>query len=91
MTKWIGAILLAAALLFVGAAQLSPAAAANAGVQKVEGVNTTDVSARRHERGYGYASRPLYPYPYYYGRPVYYAPAPFLPIPPFFGYGWEWW
>jgi hypothetical protein len=24
----------------------------------------------------------------YYGRPVYYAPAPFLPIPPLWGYVW---
>jgi hypothetical protein len=29
--------------------------------------------------------------PRYYGRPVSYAPAPFVPLPPLFGYGWEPW
>jgi hypothetical protein len=37
-----------------------------------------------------YANRPYYPY--YYGRPYYYSPGPFLlPVPPSWGYGWQWW
>jgi hypothetical protein len=45
--------------------------------------------ARKHARHTAYAARPYYPA--YYGRPAVYAPAPFVPIPPLFGYGWEWW
>jgi hypothetical protein len=77
--KRIGAVTLTAALLFSGAAQTGVAHAAPA----------TDLSARRHLRHTHAAYRPIYPS--YYGRPSLYAPAPFLPIPPLFGYGWEWW
>jgi hypothetical protein len=50
----------------------------------------SDVGARRHQRPhYRDVSRPSYSS--YYGRPYYYAPALFVPIPPFFGYGWEPW
>jgi len=83
-----GAGLLAATLIVGASAQFSPAAAAGAGEQKPQGLNASEVGPRRHHR---YANRPQYPYPMYYGRPVYYAPAPFLPIPPLWGYGWEWW
>jgi hypothetical protein len=56
----------------------------------VQHAQANDVSARRHQRPrYRYVSRP--PHSGYYGRPYYYAPAPFFPIPPFFGYGWESW
>ena len=88
MTKGIGSALLATTLMVAISAQLSPAAA-GAGVQSVQILKTTDVSARRHDRHTRYAYRPYYPT--YYARPYYYAPAPFLPIPPLFGYGWEWW
>lgn len=90
MRALIGTALLAATLMFGASVQVSMAAEAVA-VKKTSAANATDVSARRHYQHYRYANRPHYPYPYYYGRPVYYAPAPFLPIPPFFGYGWEWW
>jgi hypothetical protein len=89
MTTWIGAALLATTLSFGVAAGASPAAAASAEVQKPQSAQATDISARRQDRPRRYAYRPYYPY--YYGRPSTYAPAPILPIPPFFGYGWEWW
>jgi len=89
MMKWIGAALFAATMMFGVSVQVSPAAAGG-GMQTVQTRSVTDISARRHTRQYRYANRPYY-YPAYYGRPTYYAPAPFLPIPPFFGYGWEWW
>jgi hypothetical protein len=44
-----------------------------------------DVARRRHR--HDDVSRSAYTS--YYGRPYYYAPAPFFPLPPFFGYGWE--
>jgi hypothetical protein len=83
MTKWIGAALLAAMMMFGVCAGVSPVKAAPAEAK----TPATEFSARRHYRHYAYR-----PYaPYYYGRPYYYAPAPFIPIPPFFGYGWELW
>jgi hypothetical protein len=86
MARWIGAALLAAAVMFGASAHISSAQAASAEAQKVSSSQATDISARRHDRRHAYR-----PYPTYYGRPVSYAPAPFIPIPPFFGYGWEWW
>jgi hypothetical protein len=86
----IGSAVFAAALVFAASAQVSPAVAAGTLAKKTQ-AGASDVSARSHYHHdrYRYAYRSYYPY--YYGRPVYYAPAPFLPIPPFFGYGWEWW
>ena len=80
-------VLLAATLMLGVAAHATLAAAAQAAVKKAQ--TASDVSARH--RHYRYAYHPNTPYPMYYGRPVYYAPAPFLPIPPLWGYGWEWW
>lgn len=80
----IGAALLAATLLL----GVSANGAAAADTNKAQ---ATDASARRHHRHERYLYRPNDPAPMYYGRPVYYAPAPFLPIPPLWGYGWEWW
>jgi hypothetical protein len=75
------------AVTFGGSASARAAGYAAVAVQHAQ---ANDVSARRHQRPrYRYVSRP--PYPDYYGRPYYYAPAPFFPIPPFFGYGWEPW
>ncbi len=68
-----------------------PAAAETAAVKNTQASAANDVSAHRHHRHERYASRPKTPYPLYYGRPVTYAPAPFLPIPPLWGYDWEWW
>jgi hypothetical protein len=50
---------------------------------------TSDFSARRAHHRHRYDDR-IYR-PSYYGRPTYYAPAPFGLFPPFFGYGWEPW
>jgi hypothetical protein len=69
---------------------VAPAAAETA-AKKAQTAGASDVSARRYHRQDRYAYRPNTPYPMYYGRPVYYAPAPVLPIPPLWGYGWEWW
>ena len=89
MKTSVGAALLAAALV-LGVSTQAPAAAETA-AKKLQAAGASDVSARRTHRHERYAYRPNTPYPMYYGRPVYYAPAPFLPIPPLWGYGWEWW
>jgi hypothetical protein len=86
----IGMALLAAALMLGVAALVAPATA-EAAAKKPQAAGASDVSARRYHRQERYVARPNAPYPMYYGRPVYYAPAPFLPIPPLWGYGWEWW
>jgi hypothetical protein len=83
--------LLAATLMLGASAQIAPAAAEAAAAKMPPAAGTSDVSARRTHRHERYVYRPNTPYPMYYGRPVYYAPAPFLPIPPLWGYGWEWW
>ena len=75
---------LAATLMLSVSMLVAPAA-----VEKAQAADASDVSAHRHHRHERY--RPSYPHPLYYGRPVYYAPKPFLPIPPLWGYGWEWW
>ena len=84
MTRRLGATLMAVMWIIGGSA---PAASAAPG--KSQKVATADIGARRHALARRYAPRP--PYPMYYGRPVTYAPAPFVPIPPLWGYGWEWW
>jgi hypothetical protein len=90
MKASIGTALLAAALMLGISAQAASAAAETA-AKKAQAAGASDVSARRYHRHERYVTRPNTPYPMYYGRPVYYAPAPFLPIPPLWGYGWEWW
>jgi Ni/Co efflux regulator RcnB len=90
MKASIATALLAAALMLGISAQAASAAAETA-AKKAQAAGASDVSARRYHRHERYVSRPNTPYPMYYGRPVYYAPAPFLPIPPLWGYGWEWW
>lgn len=89
MRTSIGTALLGATLMLCVGARVAPAAAEPVAAKKVPA--TADVSARRHHRHERYAYFPNTPYPMYYGRPVYYAPKPFLPIPPLWGYGWEWW
>jgi hypothetical protein len=92
MTRWIGAAVLAITLVFDGAAAIGSAAAAplQAVAQQPQAWNATDLGARRRIRHpHGYAHRPYYR-PYYYDRPYYYAPAPFVPFN--FGYGLgPWW
>ena len=79
------------ATLTLGISVHIQAVAAEPAAKKAHAVAPSDLSARRYYRHERYAWRPNYPYPMYYGRPVYYAPKPFLPIPPLWGYGWEWW
>jgi hypothetical protein len=95
MTRWIGAAMLAATLVFGGAAAINPAAAAplQAVVQKPQATTATDLSARRrtlHYRRYAYRH---YYRPYYYDRPYYYRPYPYdAPAPFFLGFGFgPWW
>jgi len=90
MAKWIGAAILAATLMFGGSAAINSAAAAplQTAVHEQTG-EASNLSARRriphHHRT---IYQPRYQ-PYYYDRPVYYAPAPFFP---FLGLGYgPWW
>jgi len=91
MRTLIGTALFAVTLVLSVSVQVAPAAAETTAAKKAQAAAASDVSARRYHRHERYAYRPNNPYPMYYGRPVYYAPAPFLPIPPLWGYGWEWW
>ena len=89
MTTWNGAALSAVMVLFAVGVIAAPVAAEPAMAKEKPQLQAADVRAHRrahHYRHYGYR-----PYPIYYGRPVTYAPAPFVPIPPLWGYGWEWW
>jgi len=90
MKTSIGTALLAATLMLGVSAHAAPAAAETA-AKRAQTAGASDISARRYHRHDRYVYRSNVPYPMYYGRPVYYAPAPFLPIPPLWGYGWEWW
>lgn len=89
MTKLVGAALSAAVMVLGIFASATPATAELVAARQQPQSAATDLSAHRrahHLRHYAYR-----PYPTYYGRPVTYAPAPFVPIPPLWGYGWEWW
>jgi hypothetical protein len=89
MTKSISAAVLAVAMLLGDATTASSLAAAPTGVaaQRAQATMTNASARRRHYRRAYDAYRP-----YYYGRPTYYSPSPFfLPVPPLWGYGWEWW
>ena len=91
MKMLIKTTMLAATLMLSIPVPVTPAVAEAVAAKKAQAAGASDVSARRYHRHERYAWRPNTPYPMYYGRPVYYAPAPFLPIPPLWGYGWEWW
>ena len=83
MTKRIGLMLVAIVAAIV-ATKFAPVMAASATLQKAQ---SADVRLHRHsQHRYRTIDQPSY-----YGRPRVYAPAPFVSIPPFFGYGWEWW
>jgi hypothetical protein len=94
MTRWIGAALLAATLMFGGTAAIGTAAAAplQAAVQQPGASDATDLSARRRVHYRHYANR-SYDRPYYYDRPTYYRPYPYaVPVPFFLGFGFgPWW
>jgi hypothetical protein len=94
MTRWIGAALLAATLMFGGSAAIGTAAAAplQAAVQQPGASDATDLSARRRVHCRHYANR-SYDRPYYYDRPTYYRPYPYaVPVPFFLGFGFgPWW
>lgn len=89
--KWIGAVTLAGTMFF---GDVSPTMAAEPAAVGLPDQHATaaDLSARRryHPHHHYTAYRPYYPY--YYGRPYYYSPGPlfFLPVPPLWGLGWEW-
>jgi hypothetical protein len=91
MAKWIGAAILAMALMS-GRAAISPvlAAPSPAALQKSMQTHRAEhfSARRRHHHRYAY----LMPRPYdpvYYDRPYYYAPKPFFPL---FGLGYgPWW
>jgi hypothetical protein len=91
MAKRIGAAILAATLTFGGsvAGNAASAVPSQAVMQKPQTGGPTDFSARlRTQHQHRAIHRQTYR-PYYYDRPVYYAPAPFFP---FLGLGYgPWW
>jgi hypothetical protein len=93
MIRWIGAAVLALPLFFVGMTNNAAAAAPTPAALQQQTPDASDLSARRRTRYHQrFTDRRRYgPYrPYYYDRPFYYAPAPFVPFN--FGYGiGPWW
>jgi hypothetical protein len=87
--KWFGAAILAVSLTAGGAATSCAADAASAETRKAqaEHLRTGSVWHFRLYRDH-YAYWPSHD-ARYFGRPYSYAPAPFVPLPPLFGYGWE--
>jgi hypothetical protein len=92
MTKWFGAATLVVALIASGSVTSRAAYAASAEVRKMQAQHAGSHGTRRlHLFSDHDAYWPSHD-PRYYSRPYYYAPAPFVPLPPLFGYGWEpWW
>jgi hypothetical protein len=90
MKRWIGAGIVAAALVFGGSVTTCPAAAAPRVKMQASGTSgSIDISARRHHRRYARD----YAY-HYYGRPIYYRPYPYQAPAPFtfgIGFGPSWW
>jgi len=79
MTRWIGAAFLPFALMIGGSINPAAAAPLQAALQEPQETKATDIGSRhrtRHHHRYAYRSYD----PYYYDRPVYYAPAPFVPF-----------
>jgi hypothetical protein len=93
MTKWILEAILAATLVFVGTANDAVAETPLQAAARQRTPDTTELSASRRTRHHArYTSRryyPLYQPYFYYDRPYYYAPAPFVPFN--FGYTVPWW
>ena len=89
MIRWIGVAFFVVAWMVDGSAVIDPATAAplQATAQMPETSKSTDVSARRHARHRGRSAYRAHDQLYYYDRPHYYAPAPFVP----FNYGYVFW
>jgi hypothetical protein len=88
MMTWFGAAIMIATLMPGVTATIQPVAAASVEVER-HAAPVPDMRTHRHHRDRNrYVYRPE-EQPRYYGRPVYYTPAPFVPLPPLFGYGWE--
>jgi hypothetical protein len=83
MKRWIGAVVVLAAMAGL------PAAAADRGAQQQ--TSAMDIGARRQPR-HDDGARRMIPYePHYYARPIYYRPYPYgVPAPFVFGFG-PWW
>ena len=88
MTKWLGVAILAPILMLGTAATVRPVAAASAELERHAATALDKRAYRAHWHRHRYVDRPE-EQPRYYGRPIYYTPAPFVPLPPLFGYGWE--
>jgi hypothetical protein len=93
MTRWIGAAILALALMSGGSSAIQPAAAATSQAeQKPETSKATNLSARhraRHPAQYADRADDRF---YYYDRPTTYRPYPYvLPAPFFLGFGFGPW
>ena len=95
MTRWIGAVLLAATLMFGNATWSSPAGSAPlpAAVQKPHAADAIDFGAQRRNRPYRRYAYRTYDRSYYLDRPTYYRPYPYaVPVPFFLGFGFgPWW
>ncbi len=88
MTKRIGSAAGGVVLAVALASGAVAAPTSNGHDKRFEAPMTRSASAR-HLHHARYADRPVCPE--YIDRPCYYAPAPFFPLPPIYGYGWEWW
>jgi hypothetical protein len=91
MAKPIGAAILAATLTFGGsvAGNAASAVPSQTAVQKPQTGGPTGLGARLRIQHHHRAIHRQNYRPYYYDRPVYYAPAPFFP---FLGLGYgPWW
>jgi hypothetical protein len=92
MTRRIVEVILAATLVFAGTANNALAATPLPAAAQQRTPDATDLGASRRARHHHhYASRGYYrpSQPFYYDRPYYYAPAPFVPFN--FGYTVPWW
>ena len=89
MMKWIGIAMLAATVIFGGSSAVPSAMAAEtASAMPAAGATASGTGVRRRYHHQHYAYRPYYPY--YYGRPYYYSPGPFLlPDLPSWAVGWD--
>jgi hypothetical protein len=88
MTKWLGVAILAPILMLGAAATVQPVAAVSAELERHPATALDKRTYRPHWHRHRYVDRPE-EQPRYYGRPVYYTPAPFVPLPPLFDYGRE--
>ena len=84
MAKWVSTAIVVILMLLGGLTAFPSVATAT---QKPSNASALSSRQRQHHHHDAYRD-----YPQYYGRPNYYSPNPFFfPLPPFWGYGWEWW